>query len=411
MNNTSNHFDVIVIGAGPSGAIAAALLVKKGYKVLVLERQIFPRFSIGESLLPQCMEYIEEAGMMEAVKRASFQHKDGAAFQRNGEFTHFNFAEQFSEGWSSTFQIQRADFDKILADEAEKQGADIRYEHTITGVDFNQKKPVVNCQLPDGTETKFSAEFILDGSGFGRVLARLLDLESPVKTPPRGALFTHVEDNITDERFDRNKILISVHPTRRDVWYWLIPFSNGRCSLGVVASLEYFDEYDLPSDEKLKKIIFEDETLTTIFANAKWDTPTREIKGYAVAVKNLCTDKYALLGNAGEFLDPVFSSGVTIAMRSASKATALLDRQLKGETVDWQKEYAEPLAEGVNTFKVYVNGWYEGPFQDVIFSKNQSDDVRKMICSILAGYAWDKSNPYVEKPERRLRVLAELCRG
>src|SRR5690606_31126242 len=138
--------------------------------------------------------------------------------------------------------IQRADFDKILADEAEKQGADIRYEHEITAVDFEQEKPMVTCKLPDGSETTFSAEYILDGSGYGRVLARLLDLEAPVKTPPRGALFTHIEDNITDERFDRNKILISVHPTRDDVWYWLIPFGNGRCSLGVVASLEYFKE-------------------------------------------------------------------------------------------------------------------------------------------------------------------------
>ena len=85
MNKTNNHFDVIVIGAGPSGAIASALLVQKGYRVLVLERQVFPRFSIGESLLPQCMEYIEEAGMMEAVKKGGFQHKNGAAFQRNGE--------------------------------------------------------------------------------------------------------------------------------------------------------------------------------------------------------------------------------------------------------------------------------------------------------------------------------------
>ncbi len=136
--------DVVVIGAGPSGAIASALLVRKGYKVLVLERETFPRFSIGESLLPHCMQFVEEAGMMDAVKEGDFQFKNGAAFIYKDQYTEFDFTQKFSDGPGTTFQVQRAKFDKVLADSAAKQGADIRYKHTITAVDVSGARPRVS---------------------------------------------------------------------------------------------------------------------------------------------------------------------------------------------------------------------------------------------------------------------------
>jgi flavin-dependent dehydrogenase len=120
---------------------------------------------------------------------------------------------------------------------------------------------------------------------------------------------------------------------------------------------------------------------------------------------------FALLGNAAEFLDPVFSSGVTIALKSASLAAAALGRQLRGDSVDWQREFTEPLNYGVETFRAFVNGWYDGSLQQVIFFQRQPDNIRRMICSVLAGYAWDRDNPYTgPQAGRRLRTLAELCR-
>ena len=157
-------YDAIIIGAGPAGAVAAAILCKAGRTVLVLERQVFPRFSIGESLLPQCMEYIEEAGMLAAVTAAGFQRKNGAMFQRGGNYSGFEFSEQYSTGWSETFEVPRATFDKLLADEAAKAGADIRYDHEITSVDVQIEKPSVTCRCPDGNSTTFSCNFLLDAS-------------------------------------------------------------------------------------------------------------------------------------------------------------------------------------------------------------------------------------------------------
>ena len=116
-----------------------------------------------------------------------------------------------------------------------------------------------------------------------------------------------------------------------------------------------------------------------------------------------------MLGNAGEFLDPVFSSGVTIALKSASLAAEVLGRQLSGAKVDWESEYATPLKKGVNTFRTFVESWYGGGFQNVIFHENQQPEIRRMISSILAGYAWDESNPYVRESKRRLKALEEIC--
>ncbi|NIF25566.1 NAD(P)/FAD-dependent oxidoreductase [Pantoea sp. Tr-811] len=408
-NTELQQRQVLVIGAGPSGAIAAALLKRQGHDVLVIERQRFPRFSIGESLLGHCLDFVEEAGMLDAVQQAGFQYKNGAAFAWGEEYTDFDFGETFTQGKPSTFQVQRARFDKLLADQAEAQGVEIRYEHEIVSADMGGDRPQVQVRRPDGSEYRVQAQFVLDASGYGRVLPRLLDLEAPSNFPVRQAVFTHIEDRIDHPGFDRDKILITTHPEHRDIWFWTIPFSDGRTSLGVVAAAERFAAAPADLDACLKHFVAQTPSLAKVLANAVWDTPARTIGGYAANVKALHGKGYALLGNAAEFLDPVFSSGVTIAMRSASMAAGLLHRQLQGEAVDWQGEFAEPLKRGVDTFRVYVEGWYDGGFQDVIYHPGSSPEIRAMISSILAGYAWDARNPFVAEPKRRLRTLAELC--
>ena len=133
--------DVLIIGAGPSGSVSAALLARRGYEVLVLEKQKFPRFSIGESLLANSLEMLNEAGMLEVVMAQGFQFKNGAAFVHNDRYSEFNFAEKFSAGSPFTFQVPRAQFDKVLADEAERRGARIEYEVEITAIDVSGERP------------------------------------------------------------------------------------------------------------------------------------------------------------------------------------------------------------------------------------------------------------------------------
>lgn len=407
--------EILIVGAGPAGSVAAALLRQQGRQVLVIEREQFPRFSIGESLLPQSMEYLEQAGMLKAVVEAGFQFKNGAAFMRDGCYTDFDFRDKHSAGWGTTYQVQRADFDHILAKEAERFGAEVRYRHEVVNIELAQAGGTspstsrVTVKDADGGQYQVDAGFILDASGFGRILPRLLKLETPSNFPVRGAIFTHVEDCIRGAGFDRNKIRVTVHPKHCDVWFWTIPFAGGRCSLGVVAETSFLDRYQGSATERLQAIVAEEPSLQALLADAKWDTPARQIVGYSANVDKLWGPGYALLGNAGEFLDPVFSSGVTIAFKSASLAAAALQRQFAGESVDWQADFGAPLRKGVDTFRAFVESWYAGGFQKIIFHEKQQPEIKRMIAAILAGYAWDLSNPFVKETPRRLAALEAVC--
>ena len=407
------HFDVVIIGAGPAGACAGALLTRAGKKVLCVEKQHFPRFSIGESLLPHCMQFLTEAGLDTAVRQQAaelgFQFKNGAAFLKQDIRTAFDFTDKFSPGPGTTFQVKRAAFDKLLADAAEAQGLQIRYGVTVEQYhEAETGGAVLDVSDEKCGQYRLSAGFVLDGSGFGRVLPRLLSLEVPSDFPVRQACFCHLQDNISDSRFDRNKILITVHSANPELWFWLIPFSDGTASFGVVGSQQYFNP-ELSAWDNLWQHVQQTPELAELLAQAKPVNQAQSLTGYSANVRQLYGRNFALLGNAGEFLDPVFSSGVTIALRSASMAVPLVLRQLNNEQPDWEHEYSKPLRKGINTFRTFVTAWYDGRFQDVIFSEKRQQRVTAMISSILAGYAWDTANPYVAEPERRLNVLRELC--
>lgn len=401
--------DILIIGAGPSGALAAASLRRLGYRVLMLEKEQFPRFSIGESLLPQSMGLLEDAGLLRPVVEAGFQYKNGASFVRGERTSQFDFRDKFGDGWGTTYQVDRATFDLVLANEAARQGAEIRYRHEILAVDVTGENPTLSVKAPDGTTYQARGRFLLDASGFGRVLPRLLGLERPANFPARRALFSHVQDNIAlSSGFDRNKVRIGVHPEHHDIWYWLIPFSNGRASVGVVGDQAALAPYTTDLTAGLKALHFEDPSLSALLGNAVWDTPARQIVGYAADVVSLTGPHFALLGNAGEFLDPVFSSGVTVAFKSAALCAPLVDRELRGEAVDWDREYSVPLRRGVDAFRSFVEAWYRGTFQDIIFYQRQDPGIRRKICAIMAGYAWDQSNSFVAEPWR-LRHLEQIC--
>ncbi|MEG0170478.1 MAG: NAD(P)/FAD-dependent oxidoreductase [Acinetobacter sp.] len=419
--NTIQKTDVVIIGAGPSGSSAAALLRQKGYAVTIIEKQYFPRFSIGESLLPQCMVFLEEAGLLDTVREhvesRGFQFKNGAAFLCGQKRSHYNFTEKFTDGPGTTWQVRRADFDHLLAQQAQQYGADVRFGHEVIAVDVVSEQPILTVFDETQQQYQIQAKFLLDASGFGRILPKFLDLESPSNFPVRRAIFTHIEDGIADRAdFDREKILITIHEKDHRAWYWLIPFADGRASFGVVAEQDFFDHYqseDIEQNEPeplLKRILADDPALSQVLEQAKFDTPVRTLVGYSANVKHLAGRNYALLGNAGEFLDPVFSSGVTIALKSSSLVVPLLDRVLQGEQVDWMQEYEVPLRKGIQVFRAYVESWYEGEFQDVVFSSNQNESIRRMISSLLAGYAWDEQNPIHKNAKRRLNTLAEYCR-
>ncbi len=401
--------DVAIIGAGPAGSIASALLAQKGWNVRVMERQHFPRFSIGESLLPQCVEFIRDAGLFDAIADHEFQFKDGAAFSREDAYTDIYFPDKSSEGWGTAWQVRRAEFDKLLIDGAAAKGAHVTFGDTVTAFESDADTARLTVRNEGGEDRVVEARFVLDASGFGRVLPRLLQLEAPSGMTKRRSVFRHVKDNITDPKFDRNKILVTVHPDNPQTWYWLIPLKDGVSSIGVVGANEMVETKAATPDARLAAFVAESGWMADLLKDAEPLRDTAEIVGYSANVKSLVGQRYALLGNAAEFLDPVFSSGVTIAMKSASLAAGVLDRQLNGEAVDWQSEFADELQYGVDAFRACVNAWYEGALQRIIFYKEKGgNDVTRHVTAILAGYAWDRKNPIVKNSARYLDVVDRL---
>ncbi|MDD5267877.1 MAG: NAD(P)/FAD-dependent oxidoreductase [Methylococcales bacterium] len=402
--------DVLIIGAGPAGSVAARMLKKLGRNVVILEKEQFPRFSIGESLLPYCMEFLEAAGLLEVVAAERFQLKNGAAFSHAGKLTEFNFSQKFSAGWTTTYQVPRARFDQVLAEAAADCGVPIHYRHSIVAADFETPGQARLTSLDaSGLQRDWTASMVMDASGFGRVLPRLLKLETPSSLPPRQALFTHIEDRINVEDYDRNKILIAIHPVFHEVWYWLIPFSNGRSSLGVVMPEGFLDMRAGSPLEILRELAMEEPRLAELLKESCFDTPANRIGGYSSNVKCLHGSGFVLLGNAGEFLDPVFSSGITIALKSAALAVPLVNWQLSGFPADWHVDYEQVLRRGIEVFRSYVNAWYDGRLQRLIFEEHQLASIKAMICSILAGFAWDETNPMTQRCSNKIEAIAEAC--
>ena len=398
--------DVLVIGAGPSGTVAASIINKAGFKVRIVEKLKFPRFVIGESLLPRCMEALTEAGFIDAIKEKNFQEKFGAKFVKDHQVCDYLFADQFTKGWSWTWQVPRGEFDKTLADAVEKMGVPVSYETTVTGIEFNGSDSITTVEDIHGNKTVIEARFIVDGSGYGRVIPRLFNLEKPSDLPPRKTLFTHVIDINRSMDDEPNRITIIVH--QKGIWIWVIPFSDGKTSVGFVGEPGFFEKYTGSNEEQLRAMIASEPYLSERLKDVEMVFEPKILESWSTTSSTFHGDGFVLTGNVTEFLDPVFSSGVTLATVSSQLAAHLVIRKLKGEDIDWNKEYTEPMMQGVDTFRSYVMAWYDGTLDKIFFADKVNLEVKNMICSILAGYVWDQNNPYVKDHNTALKKLARL---
>ncbi|MCT2408229.1 tryptophan 7-halogenase [Chryseobacterium antibioticum] len=402
--------DVLVIGAGPSGCVSSSYLKKNNINVKVVEKTKFPRLVVGESLIPRVMDHFDEAGLFPALDKMGFEKKLGARFLRGNEVCIFDFSDKFGEGWDWTWQVPRADFDDTLAQEVIKKGIDLEFETEVIDIQFNGTDSITTVKTKDGETKEIHSKFVIDSSGYGRVLPRLLDLEKPSKLSPHSAIFAHVEDINREE--GEEGTLISFDIIETEVWLWVIPFSNGNTSIGIVGPTEYIDQLSENGDpaEALRKAISLSDYYVKRFGNVDFLFEPRHLKDYSCSVKQLFGEGYALTGNASEFLDPVFSSGMAFATESGMLAAKLALRQLNGEKIDWQKEYADYILYGVDVFTTYVKEWYTGNLQELFFHRPENEDVKRKICAVLAGYVWNKDNPFVRKHDTAIKNLANLIK-
>lgn len=400
--------DVLIIGAGPSGTVAASYLANQGYKVTIVERAKFPRYVIGESLLPLSMGHFEETGLLPALEEKNFEIKAGALFIRENKEFLIEFNDNFTDGWTWTWQVPRDEFDKTLADETEKKGVEIKYESTIESFDFGDDIRFKVNTL-NGVE-EYSCKYIIDSSGYGGVMTRMMDIPTQVSPTSNMAVYTQIEDNtyhLTD-----TPMQISFDILETDLWFWVIPFNNGVTSLGFVGNREkYFGDFEgnnVDVETEFRKMIQRSEKFRNRFKDINFKFKPFVHRDYTRSSETFLGDRFVLTGNTTEFLDPIFSSGVAFATESGLTAAKLVDKQLKGIDVDWKKEYVEHLEQGINVFRTYVKEWYTGNLQKIFFHVNVDPLMKKQLTSVLAGYVWDIENPFVRKHKTIITTLAEV---
>lgn len=400
-----NEFvDVLVIGAGPSGCVSSCYLHNNGAKVKVVEKTKFPRLVVGESLIPRVMDHFDEAGLMDALKKMNFEKKPGARFIRGNEVCHFNFSENYTDGWTWTWQVPRADFDNAMAQEVIRKGIDLEFESEVIAIEFDGKNSVTTVKDKEGNIKKIHAKFVIDSSGYGRVLPRLLDLDAPSGLAPHSAIFTHIKDINRPEND-----VISFDIIETEIWLWVIQFSNGNTSVGIVGPTDFINNISAKStSEALRKAIGMSEHYRKRFEGLDFLFEPLKLENYSRSVKKMYGDGFALTGNSTEFLDPVFSSGVAFATESGMLAAKLALREINGEKVDWETEFSDYMKQGIDTFRTYVEEWYTGNLQTLFFHQPENPDVKRKICSVLAGYVWDQSNPFVKKHKNIIKNMAHM---
>lgn len=402
--------DVLVIGAGPSGCVSACHLHNNNVKVKVVEKTKFPRLVVGESLIPRVMDHFAEAGLFESLDAVGFEKKLGARFIRGEEICIFDFSNKYGKGWDWTWQVPRADFDNTMAQEVIRKGIDLEFESEVISVTFEGKKSVTVVKDVNGVSKEIHANFIIDSSGYGRVLPRLLDLDTPSKLDPHSSIFTHVKDVNRPE--GEEGTLISFDILETEVWLWVIPFSNGNTSLGVVGPTPFINSLSDNKDnrEALHNAIKLSDYYVKRFGGVDFLFEPVKLENYSRSVKSMYGDGFALTGNSSEFLDPVFSSGVAFATESGMLAAKLYIKESKGEIVNWEEEFTGYMRRGIGVFTTYVKEWYTGNLQTLFFHQPENPDVKQKICSVLAGYVWDETNPFVKKHDNLIKNMAHLLK-
>jgi len=324
----TENFDVVVIGGGPGGSSAAAFLAKNGLRVLALERESFPRFHVGESLLPAGWELWERIGAKEALEAARFTIKQGVMFgmfgaQEDVTLLTAEFPEFFPRPWA--YHVERAEFDQILLDNAKKQGAEVRMGWTVKEVIFEGSRAVGVLAGPNGAEAKpIHCRIVVDATGRDCLLARKLGWRKPDPALSKVSHFTHFKGGYRRDAKDVVKDLAPVLPTSSatDIhtveggWLWYIPLKNDIVSVGAVLDAKYAGSLPGGPQEKFDAALKSCKRLSAWLEGAEQKMEMQTISSISYLNERFAGDGFVLVGDAAMFIDPIFSAGVTLATRA-----------------------------------------------------------------------------------------------
>ena len=357
---------VIVIGGGPSGSTAATLIAQQGYRVQLFEREKFPRFHIGESLIPETYWVLQRLNMLDKLKGSHFIKKYSVQFVgQSGRLSEpFFFVDHKPHEASQTWQVRRSEFDHIMLNNAREHGVNVEEGVRVLEVLFEGERAVgVRVQHEDGTQSEVRADVIVDASGQSSMIMSRLGLREWDPLLKKAALWTYWEGAYRDTGHDEGATIV-LQIQGKQGWFWYIPLHDNIVSVGVVASHEYLFKNRPNKDNEA--IYFEEVAkcpgLQPRIANAKRVDEFRAAKEYSYRSKKAAGDGWVLVGDAFGFLDPLYSSGVLLALKSGQLAAdAVVEGLAKGDTTGEQLGKWEPgYIKGMDRMRRLVCEFYDG---------------------------------------------------
>jgi flavin-dependent dehydrogenase len=369
--------DVIVIGGGPAGTTAATLLAQRGLSVTLLERERFPRFQVGESLLPYNNDLFARLGLTDALAQGDYFPKYGAYFV-TGDGVHgyrFRFDTRLQDPYRKSFQVTRSEFDHLLMKNAEKHGVDVRQETPVTSIDLsNPDKAVVNGDL--------EARFVLDASGHGAVVGNRLAARTDVPSLKKIAIFGHYTNVPRDAGKDAGNTIIVV---LRDSWFWMIPITAEIMSVGLVVDRDHVLRCGLEPEALLERTIAATPFVAERMQHASRTSQVYARKDFSFRMRRLVSSNYALIGDAAGFLDPIFSTGVFMAMKSADMATGAVLERLRGGSMRALRAYESEMQRGLDKYLRFIEHFYDRDFMEVFLQPSERWGLLTAVVGVLAG--------------------------
>lgn len=399
MTPQHTDYDAVIIGAGPAGATAATVLAHRGHAVLVVERSRFPRFHIGESLLPYMNPLLARLGLTEAVAKAGFPVKRGAEFTTTaGDFARVDFTTQGGGRAVDTYQVERAAFDDVLVQQAVRAGATLWQQTRVGGVLTDGSGRITGARCSHGGHRRdVRARLVLDGSGrTGLIAHQHLRARTVNQRLRMVAVYRHFaavdEANNPGHRGD---IQIGSH---QDGWVWAIPIREGKLSVGAVTAPEVVRAIG-------KHVVFADhvDRIPRISQRLAGAAPVCEVRGesdFCYHTERLSGPGFFVLGDAGCFVDPIFSAGVFLAMASAGRAAELAADVLEGERTEKQARdlYTRFYKTGYDCYFRLIYAFYDSGFRIGRYLKSTGFDVApRWSARLLSGDFWSRKNPLSEQ--------------
>jgi flavin-dependent dehydrogenase len=364
--NPDRPIDVLIIGAGPAGSTAGALLAEQGHRVLILEREKFPRYHIGESLLPFTYYPLQRLGLHAAMRESAFVKKFSVQFvSSSGQASQpFYFSTRYDADVSQTWQVLRSEFDLLLLDNARRRGAEVLEETKVQDLIWDGPKVAgVTAVMKDGTRREFRAPLTLDATGRDALAATRLNWRVRDPQLNKVAVWTYYEGAQRDEGVDAGATTVAFVPQKG--WFWYIPQHRDRISVGVVAEGKYLTRDGVRQPEQIfQREIRQNPWIEKHLASGRQVGDYYLTSEFSYRSRYSATDGLVLLGDAFGFLDPVFSSGVMLAMKSGLLAADAAHEALQAHDMSAARfgEYSRQMQAGIENMRKLVYAFYDERF-------------------------------------------------